>query len=189
MTSTPYPTSVTRLLERINEGDEDAPSRLIAVVYDELHRIAQARIGGAPGARSMQSTELVHEAWIRLEQAPKRDWNGRGHFFSAVANAMRNILVDQARRNGRVKHGGDVMHETMPTQIRAPEMLAEVDLIALNEAIEKLGHAHDRPARIVMLRYFAGATIVEIAEILGTSERTIEREWLFARTWLHRALA
>ncbi len=189
MTASPYTTSVTQLLARINEGEAAASEQLIEVVYDELRRIAEARIRKEPAELTLQATALVHEAWMRLERGPLSGWSSRAHFFGAVANAMRNILIDQARRRGRAKHGGDRDHEALTTRIEMDSGLLDADILELNDAIERLQTMHDRPGRIVTLRFFAGVTIPEIAKMFGVSERTIDREWQFARAWLRRALS
>lgn len=180
---------VTALLNAMTSGSPDSAQQLLDFIYDELRRIARSRLGHMDAGSSMNATALVHEAWLRIGDANCSQWDNRGHFFGAAARAMRQILVDQHRRKRRIKHGGDLVAEQLHSQIETPVRLPVFDLIALDEALDRLETAHERPARIVMMRYFAGATQEDVALMLNVSKRTVEREWRFARAWLQRALA
>lgn len=173
---------VTRILEEIRNGDHDAIDRLLVAVYDELRRLAARRLARERPGQTLQATALVHEAYLRLLGADAH-WENSAHFFAAAAEAMRRILVEAARRKGRLKHGGG-----RPTQeidetdaIVTPDAL---DIIALDEALEKLAGEDRIKADLVKLRYFAGLTVEEAGRILGISRATADRYWTFARTWL-----
>lgn len=186
---------VTRILSQIESGDPAAAERLLPLVYDELRKLAAARLAHEKPGQTLQATALVHEAYIRLlggersgvrEDSP--EWNSRGHFFAAAAEAMRRILVDQARRKGQVKRGGDWQRIALDAAEPAAERLAD-DLVALDESLARL-EAHDSlAAKVVKLRYFAGLTMPETAEALDIPLRTAERNWTYARTWLHQDLS
>ena len=180
---------VTRILSRIEQGDPSAADQLLPLVYDELRRLAAARLKHEQPGQTLQATALVHEAWLRLVNGESAQrWDSRSHFFSAAAEAMRRILVDNARRKLRPKHGGDRQRVDV-------EAVADVsgasheDLLALDEALHKLAAEDAESAEIVKLKYFAGLTIPQIAELLGTTPRTIDRRWAYARSWLHQELA
>lgn len=161
------------------------------MLYAELRRLAEARMKQLPSGQTLQPTALVHEVYIRLMGKGDAGWNGRGHFFGAAAQAMRDVLVDQARRKASRKHGGD--------QVRADSLvtlsdgdgcyeLSAADVLALHQALEKMEQVHPQAAEIVLLRYFTGLTMDEIAEALAVTTRTVERKWRFARAWLVREL-
>lgn len=181
---------VTMALRAAADGDAHAAARLLPLVYDELRQLAAARLRGTPPGNTLQATALVHEAYLKLVAGTAGDpgWESRRHFFGAAANAMRNILVDQARRKGRVRHGGD-RRRVGAEQAELAVEDAPGDLLALDEALKRLEADDPRKGQIVMLRYFAGMTNAQIAELLEVSERTVEREWRFARSWLQRELA
>jgi len=170
-----------------------ADERLLAQLYDELRKLARSRMRNLPPGNTLQPTALVHEAWLRL--APQAgQWNGRGHFFGAAALAMRRILVDQARRKSRLRHGGDQRHlDIAATLMEAePDLAVDVpvvDLLALDEALTRLERDDPRKAQIVQLRYFAGLEREEVAEVLGISVRTVDREWRYCVARLRRDLA
>lgn len=179
---------VTQLLLRVSEGDKQAASELLPLVYDELRRLAQYRMARLAPGQTLQATALVHEAYMRVVGSEDPGWDSRAHFFGAAAQAMRNIVVDRARRRGRIKHGGGMkrvdLHEaTMGGEQDAGEVLA------LDEALKQLEQTDERKGRIVTLRYFGGLAMDEIATLLNVSTRTIEREWRFARAWLRRELS
>src|SRR5436309_10857863 len=182
-------TEVTQLLNAVDQGDPRAAAQLLPLVYDELRRLAAARLAAEPSGQTLQATALVHEAYLRLVQTPATDrWDGRGHFFAAAAEAMRRILVDAARRKRREKHGGDrtrVDLEAAPPVAPDPRH----DLVALDAALTRLAAEDPQAARPVELRHFAGLSVPEAAQALGVSPRTADRVWAFARAWLHRALA
>jgi RNA polymerase sigma factor (TIGR02999 family) len=179
---------ITQLLNSASEGDGDAAAQLLPLIYGELHRIAQARMAMLRPGATLQPTALIHEAYLRLLGDDKPSWNSRAHFFGAAAQAMRQILVDQARRKASLKRGGGRrrldLHDVEPA-VATPS----VDILALDEALERLERDDPRKARITMLRYFAGLTTREIAATLDISVPTVEREWRFTRTLLHMQLA
>ena len=167
-------------------GEPGAADRLMAFVYDQLKGLARASLARVKPGQTLQATALVHEAWLRLD-GDAVAWESRAHFFGAAARAMRNILVDEARRKGRLKRGGGAAAEELRTEL-AIEGGPTVDVLALDEALRELEAAHERPAQVVMFRYFGGLGFADIAGLLGVSESTVRREWVFARTWLRRAL-
>jgi len=174
-----------------NVPDRDqgqAAEELLPLLYAELRRLAQARMARLPPGNTLQPTALVHEAYVRLARSGRSQWNGRGHFFGAAAQAMRQILVDQARRKSARKHGGgqkrlDVDDLDLPIETPVE------DLLALNQALERLERDDPRKAQIVLLRYFAGLEREEVAEVLGTSLRTVDREWRYIVARLHKEIA
>jgi RNA polymerase sigma factor (TIGR02999 family) len=183
---------VTRLLDAAAAGDRQAAADLLPLVYDELRKLAAARMAAEAPGNTLQPTALVHEAYLRLVGGERRGssppWDGRGHFFAAAAEAMRRILVDAARRKGREKHGGDFNRIDLDAAApAAPD--PRHDLIALDNALTKLAAEDPQAARLVELRHFAGLTIPEAADALDISPRTADRVWAFARAWLHRELA
>jgi RNA polymerase sigma factor (TIGR02999 family) len=182
---------VTTLLGAISAGDLAAGDRLLPLVYDELRRLAAAKMDRIPPGQTLQPTALVHEAFLKLVGSHDPGWRGRGHFFGSAARAMRQILVDQARRKSRPKHGGDrgrVAYEEHAAPAAEIEPCAE-DMVELDEALRRLERDHPREAEIVMLRYFAGMTNEQVGHALGVSTRTVERGWRFARAWLHGELS
>jgi RNA polymerase sigma factor (TIGR02999 family) len=179
---------VTRILQRIESGDPAAAEQLLPLVYDELRKLAAARMAQEQPGQTLQATALVHEAYVRhVDTDRAQQWNSRGHFFSAAAEAMRRILIDQARHKQSQRHGGgrkrlDVEH----VEIAAPEPSFEV--LALDEAMERFERFDAAKARLVKLRYFTGMTIPQVAEALGISTNTADRWWSYARAWLHAEL-
>ncbi len=180
--------NVTQILGQIESGDPAAAEELLPLVYAELRRLATQRLAQEKPGQTLQATALVHEAYIRLVDVEKaQNWNGRGHFFGAAAEAMRRILVDNARRRNSAKRGGRCDHQDIPqSQIVAPE--ASDNLVALDEALDKLNDVDSSSAELVKLRYFAGLTIPQSAEILGVSPRKADFMWSFARAWLRREM-
>jgi RNA polymerase sigma factor (TIGR02999 family) len=181
---------VTRILSAIEQGDPHAAEQLLPLVYDELRKLAAARLAHEKPGQTLQATALVHEAYLRLVGPADREptqWNSCGHFFAAAAEAMRRILVESARRRATAKHGGDRNREELaPSQIAAPEI--SEDLLALDDALERLAVHDPQSAELVKLRYFAGLTIPQAAEILGVSPRQADFIWSFARAWLRREI-
>jgi RNA polymerase sigma factor (TIGR02999 family) len=178
---------VTRLLEAVGAGERQAAAALLPLVYDELRRLAAAKLASEVPGQTLQPTALVHEAWLRIAgPAGDRSWNGRNHFFAAAAEAMRRILVDNARRKHAVRHGGGLLRSPDEdlTHIKAPE--AEDEVLAIHDALDRLASHDARKAELVKLRYFVGLTIPETAEVLGISEPTAKRDWTYARAWLLR---
>lgn len=177
--------TVPELLTTICEGDRGAAERLLPLVYDELRALARRRMVGQDET-TLQPTALVHEAFIRLVGSTARDWEGRTHFYASAAQAMRHVLVDSARRRGRVKRGGGAPRQRVALDaVVADSGTGEIDLLELDEALQALAaEAGARKADVVVMRYFAGLTIEEIATALGVTTRTVDREWRFARAWL-----
>jgi RNA polymerase sigma factor (TIGR02999 family) len=179
---------VTRILEALERGEEQAARDLLPLIYDELRRLAAQRLAHENPGQTLQATALVHEAYLRIAgpDTGKR-WGGRGHFFAAAAEAMRRILVENARRKSRQKHGGDIVRcELDADAIAAPAPADE--LIALDEALEKLSRLDPPIAELVKLRYFVDLTIPQAAEILGISPRTADFHWKYAKAWLRAEL-
>lgn len=180
---------VTQLLNAIEHGDSHAAGQLLPLVYDELRRLAARRLAGEAPGQTLQATALVHEAYLRLVGASdERRWDNRGHFFAAAAEAMRRILVENVRRKRSLKQGGDRTREEFDeARLAAPEPIE--DLLALDEALDKLASKDPVKAELVKLRYFAGMTIEEAAAALGISNATAKRYWTYARAWLFQAIA
>ena len=184
---------VTRILSAIEAGDPQAAEQLLPLVYDELRRLAAQRLAGEGPGHTLQATALVHEAYLQLVGAdPQQPWNGRGHFFAAAAEAMRRILIDHARRKHRARRGGG-MKRVEPGDLDDIAMVAANgradELLALDEALTQLAVADPRRAELVRLRYFAGLTLEQAAELLGISRATADRHWAFARAWLYDAMS
>ncbi|MCZ6599025.1 MAG: sigma-70 family RNA polymerase sigma factor [Planctomycetota bacterium] len=179
---------ITSLLQRAGAGDSRASEELMPLVYEELRKLARGRVVKMAAGQTIQATDLVHEAWMRLIAGGDPGFESRAHFFGAAANAMRNILVEQARKKATLKRDGTRKKEL---QTDLPEILPGApvdDVLALHDALEKLEEAHERPARIVELRFFAGLSMPEAAEIVGISLATAERDWRFARSWLQHEM-
>lgn len=188
------PSDVTRILTDASASEQDRAAKLLPLVYEELRALARARLAMERPGHTIQATALVHEAYLRLIGKEDPGWNGRAHFFGAAAKAMRRILVDQARSRGRLKRGGDRArveldenHAVMDEQAAAIESPTD-DVVAMDEAVQKLETVDARKAQIVSLRYFAGFTAQETANVLGVSLGTIEREWRFIKAWLREEL-
>jgi RNA polymerase sigma factor (TIGR02999 family) len=182
-------TDVTQILSRIEAGDRQAAETLLPLVYRELRRLAASKLAQEKPGQTLQPTALVHEAYLRLVGAGDvQDWNSCGHFFMAAAEAMRRILVERARRRGRLKHGGG-RRQVELDDIGIVEAEPSVDLLALDEALAKLAASQPAKADLVKLRYFAGLTTAETAQAMGISVATAERYWAFARGWLFAELA
>ncbi len=176
--------NVTHILSAMKEGDPKAAEQLLPLVYDELRRLAAQRMARESSGQTLQATALVHEAYLRLVDTTQvQHWNSRGHFFAAAAEAMRRILVERARHKRSLKAGGD-RHRQEMLDFEAPDAGQNVDLLALNEALEKLEQQDKRKAEVVKLRYFAGLTIEEAALALEISTSTADSDWAYARCWL-----
>ncbi len=179
---------VNQALNALADGKPHAADRLLPLVYDELRRIAAQRLTQEKPGQTLQATALVHEAYLRLlGGGPALAWNSRGHFFAAAAEAMRRILVENARRKRRLRHGGDRRRVDLDTLDLAIDQASE-DVLALDEALEKLAAQEPVAAAVVQLRYFAGLTVEQTADALGLSARTANRHWAYARAWLYREL-
>jgi len=185
---------VTRILAAIEKDDPHAAEQLLPLVYDELRKLAAQRLAQEKPGQTLQATALVHEAYVRLIGRPRENhgelpaWNGRGHFFAAAAEAMRRILVDQARRKQAEKHGGGFVRVDLPDELAAPDAAGE-DLVALDEALSRLERHDPAAAKLVKLRYFAGLSHNEAAEALGISRGAADRLWALGRAWLFRQLS
>jgi RNA polymerase sigma factor (TIGR02999 family) len=179
---------VSQILSTIGLGDPSAAGKLLPVVYDELRRLAAAKLAQEKPGQTLQATALVHEAFIRLVDVEQRQkWNSRGHFFAAAAEAMRRILVENARRKRSLKRGGDLKRQELLTnEIVAPEI--KHDVLILNEALDRLDDVDQQAATLVKLRYFTGLTVEESAQAMGLSRRSTERLWTWAKAWLFSEL-
>jgi RNA polymerase sigma factor (TIGR02999 family) len=180
---------VTRILSAIDQGEPDAAAQLLPLVYDELRQLAAQRLAQEKPGQTLQATALVHEAYLRLVDVDKaQHWNSRGHFFAAAAEAMRRILVENARRKNALRRGGD--RQRLDLDLAEPEAprLSD-DLLALDAALEKLAAKDSGKAEVVKLRYFAGLTMEQTAESLGISLATANRWWNYARAWLHQEIS
>jgi len=187
--TTPPAPDVTRLLLRWRQGEADALDRLLPFVYNELRHLAHARMRAeSPGRHTLQTTALVHEAFLRLVNAERVEWRNRAHFYALCARLMRRILVDRARGRCADKRGGEARAIPFGDWLGAVPARDE-ELLALEEAIQRLGQSHPRKAQVVVLRYFGGLTIEETAEALDTSPETVKRDWKVARLWLADRLA
>lgn len=175
---------VTQILNRIQSGDANASANLLPLVYEELRKLATARMGKEKPGQTLQATALVHEAYVRLVGDGSSDsWSNRGHFFGAAAEAMRRILVEQARKKMRIRHGGEfdrVDLDSGAAMVDAPND----DILDLHEALTKLEEADSARAELIKLRYFAGLTVSQAAEAMGISVTTAERYWRFGKAWL-----
>ena len=178
---------VTAVLRAIREGDADAPSRLLALVYSELHKLAEARMAGLPVGQTLQPTALVHEVYLRLTDKDDATWENRRHFFFAASRSMRDILVEQARRKAGPRLGGNLERKELSDEAAAIEP-PSIEVLALQEALTELEQQDAQKAQIVQLRYFGGLTMAEIAELLNLAEITIHRQWRFIRAWLKQRI-
>jgi RNA polymerase sigma factor (TIGR02999 family) len=179
---------VTRILCSIERGDPKAAEQLLPLVYDELRQLATRNLAHEKPGQTLQATALVHEAYLRLvDQEQAQHWDSRRHFFAAAAEAMRRILVENARHKKRIRHGGG-WHRVALDEARLPIEPADDDLLALDEALDELSRVDQQAAELVKLRFFGGMTTNQAAELLGLSERSAYRTWSFARAWLYRHL-
>jgi RNA polymerase sigma factor (TIGR02999 family) len=181
-------TDVTHILSQIEAGDPSATDQLLSLVYEELRKLAAAKLAQEKPGQTLQATALVHEAYVRLVGSPNAEgWGHRGHFFAAAATAMRRILIERARRKQRKIHGGGRQRQEFdPEQIVMPA--PDDDLLALDAALAKLGEQDPVKSRLVELRFFAGLTGDQAALILGISPKTADRYWVYARAWLRREM-
>jgi RNA polymerase sigma factor (TIGR02999 family) len=182
-------TETSQILIAIENGDPQAASKLLPLVYDELRQLAAQRIAREKFGMTLDATSLVHEAYVRLVgDNPERGWNGRGHFFAAASEAMRRILIENARRKRRIRHGGELQRQSLNEAELADEAEDE-KLLAVDEALDQLAQEDSAVAEVVKLRFFVGFTIEKTAEILNTSVRTVNRHWAYARAWLYQHLS
>jgi RNA polymerase sigma-70 factor (ECF subfamily) len=187
--SAALPREISRLLRLWSSGDASAPERLFPLVYAELRAIAAVQMRAERAGHTLQPTALVHELFLRLDRGQPIAWNDRGHFFRLAAQAMRRLLVDFARRRLAERRGGDFAHVTLGRADEAAAAQRPEEVLAMDEALERLGVLDPRQAQVVELRAFSGMTMDEIAAALGLSLSTVEREWRAARAWLRRELA
>ena len=177
----------TQILQAIEQGDAKAAEQLLPLVYDKLRKLAAHKMANEVPGQTLQPTALVHEAYLRLVGAKDRQWNSRGHFFAAAAEAMRRILVENARRKQRVKHGG-AMQRIDLTTLDVAIITHDEHLLAVDEALDKLAARDPLGAQLIKLRFFAGLSNVDAARMLGIPERTAKRTWAYARAWLYEEL-
>lgn len=182
------PGAATQLLLAWSGGDRQALDRMVPLVYDELHGLAARYLGGERPDHTLQPTALVHEAYLRLVNQRQVDWRNRAQFLGVAASIMRRVLVNHARHRAAAKRGGGKEHVSL-SLVEAPSGGADIELVALEEALRRLEELDSRKARVVELRFFGGLTMEEVAEVLEISRATVEREWSFARAWLFDALA
>jgi RNA polymerase sigma factor (TIGR02999 family) len=180
---------VTQVLNAIGRGDAHASEHLLPLIYQELRCLAGKMLAQEPAGQTLEATALVHEAYVRLVDAEvEQQWNHRGHFFAAAAEAMRRILVEKARRKQRVKHGGEHRRVEMDDERLVCSVPAD-QMLAVDEALERFGQEEPEKAQLVKLRFFAGLSIEEAAEALGISRATASRHWTYARAWLRDAIS
>ncbi|MHC5108614.1 MAG: sigma-70 family RNA polymerase sigma factor [Planctomycetota bacterium] len=189
MSSQPEPDAgeITRLLSEVEMGRTGASARLLTLVYDELRGMARARMAGERPDHTLGATALVHETYLRLAGGQEPVWSCRAHFFLAAGDAMRKILIDHARKRGRLKRGGQYRRMALDVADLADEKNLE-EIMAVDDALQRLELEDERAAKIVKLRFFAGLSVEDTAAALGLSERTVAREWAFARAWLFRTV-
>jgi len=186
--SSDAPLQVTRILDAVNAGEKGASAELLPLVYSDLRRLAAGRMAQLGPGQTLQATALVHEAYVRLVGSTDPGWQGRAHFFGAAARAMRNILADHLERKRSLKRGG---HFRPAGEETAAELSCEGpsdELLSVEEALEQLEREYPRKAEVVTLMFFGGLSAPEIAEVLGLSVRTVERDWRFAKSWLNARL-
>jgi RNA polymerase sigma factor (TIGR02999 family) len=174
---------VTLVLEAVRRGEKQASEELLPMVYEELRRMAAARMARESAGHTLQPTALVHEAWVRLIENGSRTWENRAHFFGAASEAMRRILIERARRKSRLRHGGGQERLNL-AELDVAETLPDDKILLVDEALERLKEEDPETARVVVLKFFGGLTNEEIVQILGTSERTVRRQWNYAKAWL-----
>jgi RNA polymerase sigma factor (TIGR02999 family) len=179
---------VTQILSAIEQGDPQAAEQLLPLVYEELRKLASARLAQEKPGQTLQATALVHEAYLRLVDTKKpQAWNGRGHFFAAAAEAMRRILINRARDRSRLKRGGGRGRVSLDA-LADPATAPDADLLDLDSALDRLARSHPQAAELVKLKFFAGLTLHEAATTLSLPPRTADRLWAFARAWLADAI-
>ena len=185
---------VSKILLKVQTGEPNIAGELLPLVYDELRKLAVAKLALEKPGQTLQPTALVHEAYLRLTQNEESrtagagiHWDGRGHFFAAAAEAMRRILVENARRKARKKHGGDVTRQEL-VDLPDVDLVIKEDILALDSALNALNQVNQQAYELVKLRYFAGLSLSDAAEVLNVSERTAGRLWAYARAWLHQEI-
>jgi RNA polymerase sigma factor (TIGR02999 family) len=174
---------ITLALQAISRGEERSADALLPLVYDELRRLAAARMAQEPAGQTLQATALVHEGWLRLVKDEGQVWENRAHFFGAASEAMRRIIIENARRKSRIKRGGDLERVDV-SEIDLAETTPDEKVLMINEALDSLQVEYPELARLVVMKFFGGLTNDEAAESLGVAERTVRRQWAFAKAWL-----
>lgn len=183
----PFMSDITLMLQAVARGERQASSDLLPLVYEELRRLATARMAREASGHTLQPTALVHEAWLRLVGDGDRNWENRAHFFGAAAEAMRRILIENARRKSRLKRGGDQARVDI-ADVELATTTPDDKVLLIDEALEKLQTEDPAKAKIVVLKFFGGLTNQEVAQTLNVTERTVERQWAFAKAWLFRCI-
>jgi len=178
---------MTRILGLVQQGDPNAAADLMPLVYEELRKLAAHKMAQEKPGQTLQATALVHEVWLRLNESDRQEWRGREHFISAAAEAMRRILVERARRKLRVRHGGDLERVDCEL-IDLPITANDEKCLQVHEALDRLAEIDPRKAAVVKMRIFVGLEVREIATALNASEKTVQRDWAFAKAWLSREL-
>ena len=178
---------ITLMLQAVARGERQASSDLLPLVYEELRQLAAARMAREAAGQTLQATALVHEAWLRLVGEGNRNWENRAHFFGAAAEAMRRILIENARRKSRLKRGGGLARVELE-ELDLAEATPDDKILLIDEALERLAKEDSEKARIVTMKFFGGLTNQEVAQSLGVTERTIERQWAFAKAWMFRCI-
>jgi len=178
---------ITQVLKAVSKGQSGASEELLPLVYDELRRLAAARMAKEAAGQTLQPTALVHEAWLRLVGSGNRTWQNRAHFFGAAAEAMRRILIESARRKSRLKHGGGQQRVDL-AQLEVADAAPDDKILLIEEALQALEAEDPEKARVVVLKFFGGLTNQQVAETLGIGERTIDRQWAYAKAWLYRKI-
>ncbi|MBI2929129.1 MAG: sigma-70 family RNA polymerase sigma factor [Verrucomicrobia bacterium] len=178
---------VTRILDRVRQGDPKAAEELLPLVYDELRKLAAHKMANEAPGQTLQPTALVHEVWLRLSQQSDVRWQNREHFYAVAAEVMRRILVDRARRRQSRKHGGQLERVDLDA-VELPGPGDDAVVLQVHDALERLAVEDPQKAEVVKLRFFVGLANAEIAAILGVSEKTVQRHWSFAKAWLYRAM-
>ena len=176
---------ITLMLDAVQRGEQHSSEQLLPMVYEELRRLAAARMAGEAAGQTLQPTALVHEAWLQLVGEGGRSWQNRAHFFGAAADAMRRILIDKARRKARIKHGGGQARVDI-ADFDLAETTPDDNVLLINDALERLEKEDPDQARVVVLKFFGGLTNLEVAENMGIAERTVDRQWACAKVRLFR---
>jgi len=183
----PNVSDVTLILDQVSRGNPAAAEELLPLVYDELRRIAAGRMAHEAAGQTLQATALVHEAWLRMVGDGARTWENRAHFFSAAAEAMRRILIENARRKSRLKRGGNQQRVELE-DVDLTAATPDDKILLIDEALERLKSEDEEKSRIVVMKFFGGLTNQEIAHALGVTERTVERQWAYAKAWMFRQI-
>lgn len=181
-------TDFTPILQAIQRGEDQAHEKLLPLVYDELRRLAAARMARESAGQTLQPTALVHEAWMRLVEHGSQTWENRAHFFGAASEAMRRILIEQARRKARLRHGGGQERVAVQELESLSEATPDEKLLMINQALEQLEEEYPERAKVVVLKYFGGLTNQEVAKTMGISRSSVDRHWFAAKAWLFRKL-